>query len=383
MSARHARHGLLLPLVLALAPCYAAPVRVSDGGLVKTPGTGDRAGLEQVSQGFVFANGVVRYQISYHAYWDPAGEGVKQDPEGYLGMPVPTACNWYAGGFLALRCNGLDLGNARPSGLRVVEQGTRGLAEVFWKTPEGQVRLRFLQEAGADYLAVEIATQPAREARSLDLSLRCFPSYFTSWNHRDGWRQAVGPATVTEQGKDAVLDPSRDGWLLYQDTVFDRAKNATDSQGPCAALWLPEQLRSASVQVTNYPVTTALAMKPEVRSVRLAFWDFAGKTNVQALARMKSGAGEVAARLRQLDFRDSQVASFDAAEEQAILQGLLARTPNPDRWIKLLTPLSAEISRGLVSYSGKDLAAEQTVSEALAKYREALWDLRFEALLSD
>ncbi|HEX2988716.1 MAG TPA: hypothetical protein VHS06_11170 [Chloroflexota bacterium] len=380
--------GLLGPLAAASAQVPAgqqpARVQVVDSGLTrKPPAEQGFDGLQYTSQGFTLSNGVVRYGIDYHAYWDAEGKTAKPSPEGYLGMPLPTGCNWYHGGFMSVSFNGLNLGNIAPAVLRVVEQGQRGLIELLWKTAEGQVRIRFLQEPEADYLAAELAVLPTSEIRSLDLSLRCYPSYFTGWNKRDGWRQIIGPMTTTEQGQTKALDPLQDWWLLYQDRVFDYALNRDDSAGPCGLLYLPEQIKSVQVLPTSYPVTTNVTVKPTVRSVRLAFWEFPKKTNAESLQRLRQGAAQVAEHLRQVDFSDSQVAAFDAAGERAALAAMIAKTKEPEAWRQRLAPMLDQVAAAQQAYRSNDLSAEQTASAALAKYRDAVWDLKFEALLSD
>lgn len=376
---------LLAPLA---GPARGAPpglVQVTDSGLIREAPPPDQpalAALQRVRQAFTFANGTARYTLDYHGYWDAKSGAAKPTAEGYLGLPQPSSCNWYGGGFLDVLLDGASLGTIQPAP-RLVEQGPRGLAELLWKAPQGQVRLRVLQEPGQDYLAVEVAFAPPAGDHRLTLALRCFPSYFTSWNKRDGWRQVIGPATQVEQGKTAALDPARDPWLLYQDRVFDVALKAADSAGPCALLLLPEQVAALQVAPTSYPVATTLTLKPEVRSARLALWEFPKKTNAESLQRLREGAAAVTARLRALDFGDSQVAACDLARERAALAAMLAKVKEPGKWQPPLAALLDQVEASRQAARNADLEAERAASEALAKYREAVWELRFEALLSD
>ena len=41
------------------------------------------------------------------------------------------------------------------------------------------------------------------------------------------------------------------------------------------------------------------------------------------------------------------------------------------------------ITTALQAYQGGDFVSEQQAAEAIARFREALWDLKFEALLND
>jgi len=295
-------------------------------------------------------------------------------------MPAPTSANWYGGGFLALTVDGKDLGLTRPS-LRVVARGDRGMIEMLFAAAPTPVRLRFLLEPGTDYIACEIAaTAPLK---SLSLRLNCYPSFFTAWNKRDGWRQVVTPTMTVEQGKEQDLDPAKDAWLLYQDTVFDAAKNPKESAGPCGALILPEQIAAMRAYVSSYPVVTTVTCKPGLTSYRLAFWDFDKQPNAQALEHLKAIGSEVQERLRALDFNDLTVARFDQQAERVTLDGMIARTGAPDKWRQSLVPMFEAIVAAMQAYHGGDFVAEQKAAEAIAKYRDAVWDLKFGALLSD
>ncbi|MCE5239475.1 hypothetical protein LLH23_13445 [bacterium] len=374
---------LVLMGMCALAGAAAAAptgVQVADGGQQIRPVTeGPAAGSDQVGHSLILSNGAVRYGISYNGYWDQQG-GAKATAEGYLGMPVPGSTNWYGGGFMDVVANGKSLGNTRPLPLRVVERGERGLIEVLFPAQPTPVRLRFLLEPDTDYLACEVAANAP--LTSLSLQLRCFPSYFTSWNKRDGWRQVIGPSGTIEQGKDATLQPAQDWWLFYQDTVFDFATNA-DSAGPCAVLMLPEQAQSARVTVGSYPVSTGLTYKPGLRSVRLAFWDFYRQANAPSLQHLRAIAPQVADRLRKLDFNDTGVSGFNVRGERAKLDDLIAHSSDPAKWKQALVPMFEAIATAAEAYRGGDFVAEQRAAEAIAKYREALWDLKFDALLTD
>jgi hypothetical protein len=274
------------------------------------------------------------------------------------------------------------MGDHRPTGLRIVEGGERGMAEILWDIEDAQVRVRFMLEPDCDYLACELAIQPRTDLKRLEMALNCYPSFFTGWHKRDGWRQIVGPATTTEQGEQATLDPAQDYWLLYQDTVFDVASEK-DSAGPGALLIVPDQVSGLTVRPTSYPVSTRLVAKEGVLRWRMAFWDFHKMTNAEALARMQEAAPEVLARLRDADFTDREVAGFNMARERAELDAMIARSSEPDRWKKTLVPLIEKIAAASKADRENDLSAEHAASTAIAEYTEGLWDLKFDALLND
>ncbi|MBU0608297.1 MAG: hypothetical protein KKI08_10430 [Armatimonadetes bacterium] len=373
---------VLLGLCAAATPAIAADtgVQVADKGqTVKEITEGPAAGSEVVGHAFVLTNATCRYGINYNGYWSKDG-GAKATPEGYLGMPLPGSDNWYGGGFLDVVANGKSLGNTRPLPPRTVEQGDRGLIEILFPTQPTPVRLRFLLEPDTDYLVCEIAANAP--LKSLSLNLRCFPSYFTSWNKKDGWRQVISASGMLEQGGDATLQAATDNWFFYQDRVFDFATNA-DSSGPCAVLMLPEQAQSARVVVSSYPVSTGVTCKPDLTSVRLAFWDFRKQPNAAALEHLKAIAPQVAERLRKLDLNDRGVAAFNARGERAKLDELIAHSSDPAKWKQTLVPMFEAITAALDAYKGGDFIAEQKAAEAIAKYREGLWDLKFDALLTD
>ncbi len=371
----------LLVVLTVLGARAGAQVQVSEEHTSKATDSSP-AGYEWTQHRFTLNNGLLRYIIGYQAHWATEGLAVQLSPEGYLGMPGPASANWYGGGFMNILLNGKSLGNERPAGLRLVERGERGMVEVLWDTADAQLRVRFMLEPGSDYLGCELAVQPKTDLKRLELALNCFPSYFTSWNKRDGWRQIVGPTTTVEQGTEATPNPAQDYWLLYQDTVFDTATEK-DSAGPCALLIVPEHVASLKVRPTSYPVSTHLVAAPGVLRWRMAFWDFHRKTNAEALQRLQAGAPDVLVRLREADFADRRVAAFDLARERAELDAMIARSTEPEKWRQSLVPVFEKIAVALGANRGGDLAAEHAASVALEEYAEGLWDLKFDALLND
>jgi len=374
-----ASSGLLL-LACLVMPAAHADVLVTDNGETSRPVTdGPAKGSDLVSHGVILNNGPTRYGLNTVFYVDKNGVARSAD-EGYLGMPVPASDNWYGGGFLDVIANGKSLGGTKPLPLRVVERGRRGLVELLFPTSPAPVRLRFLLEQDSDYLACEIAS--AKPMASLALRLLCFPSYFTAWNHKDGWRQIITPTRTLEQGQNADLPGATDWWLFYQDRIFDVATNA-DSDGPCAALMLPEQVQTIHPDVGSYGVPTSVLCKPALTSLRIAFWDFHQQPNATALKHLRDIAPQVAERLRKLDFNDSRVAAVNAQGERARLDALIAHSSDPAKWQAALMPMFEAITTATQAAQAGDFLAEQKAAEAITKYREALWDVKFDALLND
>ena len=98
---------------------------------------------------------------------------------------------------------------------------------------------------------------------------------------------------------------------------------------------------------------------------------------------LRAIAPQVADHLRKLDFNDTGVAGFNIRGERAKLDDLIAHSSEPAKWQQALVPMFEAIAKAAEAYRGGDFVAEQRAAEALAKYREALWDLKFDALLTD
>ena len=77
------------------------------------------------------------------------------------------------------------------------------------------------------------------------------------------------------------------------------------------------------------------------------------------------------------------VVAFNAQGERAKLEALIAHSSDPAKWKQALTPMFEAITTALTAYQGGDFVAEQKAAEAIAKYRDGLWDLKFDALLTD
>ena len=248
-----------------------------------------------------FSFGGIPYSISYQACVDPAHGGKASPLEGYIGMPQPAACNWYHSGFLFVVLDGRDIGGTPLSSMLVAESGKRAILDMVWHDPAADVRARFLGLPGRDCLFCEVAVEPRQEMKSLALRLRCYPSFFTAYHKREGARRVQTPAVLVKQGEKPAPLPAKDnGWAVYYDEVFDVAKG--EGEGPCAVLVLPEAASEISIAPGGYSVETQITCPPQTRRIRMAFWDFKGRTNAEALARLRDGADAVRKELAALDF---------------------------------------------------------------------------------
>ncbi len=374
-------------LLLALA---TATVTVNDlGRREKTTHYPRHEGHKFVEHTVNLDTGRVLYAIKYCACIDPAHKGRAAPLEGYIGMPRPTSCNWYHSGFLFVRINGVDIGTFFLKSMRVVESGERGAVDLFWDADPARVRVRFLALPGDDKLLCEIALQPKVEVKTFQIMARCYPSYFTAYHGVRGRRTLVTVKRKAHEGEKGPtkveVEPS-ENWLFVCDEVFDPAEGK--GEGPCALLFLPEQVARARVELTNYPVSIILEMRPEVRLARLAFWEFPRTGNVEALRRLREEAPRTEKLLRQISFVPRTLLKFSSLKERKEVEMLCSRLKG---WPKLRQ--FAELARKLLRVGERlreqerkgeiDLALENWALSHLEVYERLKWEAKFEELFAE
>ena len=373
----------LWAVVLAAAGAGVADGEVTVGvGKVTQRPASKAYPLGYTQQTTTIATGKVRYGVLYAAAPDPKHKGRLLASEASFGMPLPSSANWYHGGFLFLRVNTDTINHYPIQSGAVIEQGRRGIADWVWNVPSSVVRVRVLAEENSDHLKVQILLRPKVKITRVAVSLRAYPSFFTSWHKRKGDRHVTTPTRDVKQGQHAKLVPKDDWYLFLYDTVFDVAKGEGD--GPCAVMMLPEQVASAGVQVGSYCVPIELNVKPQQTEVRLAFWDFTGKANADALASLRSRAGALQRSLRETDFRSALLATFDVARERKRVAGYLksggkkaaALRAKADAALDAVARLCDAVRKGEWQLSG-ELAGK------VRAYGKILWDVKFFALLND
>ncbi|OGV73213.1 MAG: hypothetical protein A3K19_30465 [Lentisphaerae bacterium RIFOXYB12_FULL_65_16] len=360
----------------------AAVVAVEDGGARQAPTQyAGHEGHQYENRTITLKTGDTLFSLHYRACVDESHGDRVGIVEGYLGMPQPSNENWYGGGFFRLALNGEDVGSYRLVDVCVSEQGERGQCEWVWETPAATVRLRFLLEAGANHLKAEAVWQPKVEITKASISLLCYPSFFTSWHKRKGERRVITPRTDQPEGKPFDLVPAEDTYLFYCDRIFDVANG--EGKGPCAVLFRPEDTQAGKVSVGGYGTTTDLEVKPGVTQVRMAFWDFTGKTNTAAQAWLAENAVKVRNELTSADFQPQALRTYTAASWSAETATLLADAGESG------APYQSEVERlaGLL----KDLEqtagpggwpAERAVLKALPQLEQTRWQLKIQALLA-
>jgi hypothetical protein len=334
-------------------------------------------------QNAIFDLGAVSYTIGYKACVDPAHGGKVAPLEGYLGMPRPCSCNWYHGGFLFVSLDGRDIGSTPLSSMMVAENGERAMLNLVWHDEAADVRVRFVGLPGRQCLICEIAVDPVQEIEAVEVGLRCYPSFFTAWHKRDGARRIQTPARLIQQGETVSVPADENWWAVYYDEIFDVAKG--EGEGPCAMLLPPGQASEIRFAPGSYAVGTEVRCLAASRRVRLAVWDFRGRTNAEALAYVRDTADAVREDLEQMDFTPRSLGDFDVAgareEAERILESaeareaLGAKAQEIEQWLTDYVPVLQE------GVQTPDVAAEEQLLRALDAYNGFKWDLRIVELL--
>jgi len=332
-----------------------------------------------------FGLGEHGYSISYKAGYDDAHPGEAFPLEGYIGMPRPTNCNWYHSGFLFVRIDGQEVGNTALSTMTVSERDTRGILDLVWHIPQADVRVRFLGLPNRDYLLCEIAIDPRQPLKSVSVGLRCYPSFFTSHHKRVGARIIQTPSTLIAEGERATVPTADNWWALYADKVFD--VGIGEGQGPCAMLLPPDEASEIRFAPGGYAVDTAITYSPETRRMHFAFWDLKGKTNAEALARVREAAEGVKAELAAMDFTPQAVTGFDVesvrADVQRALQSEAAREALGEKIAEIKTWLD-EYAPALEAPTGAaSIAAEEKLLASVSRYYGFTWELKLAELLAE
>jgi hypothetical protein len=323
------------------------------------------------------------YRIAYKACVDPAHGGKAAPIEGYVGMPAPCSCNWYHSGFLFVRLNGRDIGTTPLSSMMVVESGERAILDLVWRDEAANVRARFVGLPGMDCLLCEVAIEPIQEITAVGIDLRCYPSYFTSFHHRDGARRIQTPSALVEQGQDVTVPLTENWWAVYYDEIFDVAKG--EGEGPCSMLIAAPTEGQIRFAPGGYAVGTNISLPAETRTVRMAFWDHKGMTNADARALVAEQAPVVRELLLQADFTPAAVSDFDAAEARAAVERALAsdaarealadRIAQMQAWLEMNAPEAGDTTPGV--------GAQEELLRSIDAYNSFQWEVKLLELLSE
>ncbi len=355
-------------------------VEVLDAGVsirkISSPG---HEGHEHASQDIMLRNDLVGYRVRYCACVDKAHAPLVAPVEGYVGMPQPASCNWYHSGFLRILIDGEDVGKYPLADFSALDSGERGLCRMVWEYPGGRVRLSFVLDPGDRGLKTQILLSPKQPPKSVVVSLNCYPSFFTSHYKRQGARKIVTPGGEVKEGARLAGPAVEHWWALYKDDVFDVARG--EGEGPCAMLLIPAQAETVDFAPGGYAVGTTITFKADQSDLRLAFWDFKGMTNAEALDYMKEHAGQTLAALLNTSFRPLLVEELDLAAERAELDRLAAAVGESDA-LREERKVLAEAEQALLAAREGDWRSEKQLAELVRRYRDNLWELKIEALFA-
>jgi len=338
-------------------------------------------GLPRVTHTIVMDTGAFAYGLRYCAAHDDKRPGIAIPGEGYIGMDRPSGQNWYAGGFFDLQINGQTIGTTPIHSLVGRRSGNRGYVDFVFDTSLSVVRVRFVTIAGDDALYCQALLEPKVEVKSLRLGLRCYPSAFVSNTDR----HVLTPVRDLAQGERAELDPTREWWLLYYDRILDkgRVSSGRTGVGPCSVLWPGFQTEKVSFTVGGYGTDTVMALRPQLRDFRFAFFDYAGKRNKAAIADLRQRADELRQALAAFSFADQSVANWPLAQKQQEIARTLAAMPDKAaaaRYEKWSTELAEQLKLVKSGRAG-GIMAEANAAKTVRKWEQGLPELKLNALL--
>ena len=375
--------GLLVALTTAVW-ADGAPVNVLDGGPQVAAATWEcTAGHKVQKHQITLSCGETRYGLLASGCLDPSHGEKRPCNEGTFGMPVPTSCNFYWGGFLQVKINGTDATAYRCREMRVLERGERGSFQILWAHPDAEVGLRVMLRSGDNHLLTQLVWRPRAGAviKTVQVHVVCYPSFFTTSRHRQGDRHCRTPRTDLAQPKTLTLVPAQYSWLYYYDTIFDRAKG--EGEGPCAMLVEPAAVAGGKVGIGDYAEVTDLDLKPEAGQARFGFYDFVGHTNAEAQSYLDAHGAEDLATLQTTDFRPAIVRNLQPGELQAEALRLLAAAAEDGQVLKpQVDKLLGQVTLLQQAAAGGDWTAEAELAGAILGSADLFWKLRAFAALN-
>lgn len=374
--------SLTLTLTLLLSSAAFAQVLTLDPGGKMAPASHEcTPGHPVLTHLISMQNSLAHYQFRYSGCTDPSHGDLRPSAEGNFGMPEPIGCNWYWGGFFRVAINGVEATKSPLRDMRATEAGARGGFQVIWDHPDAVVSMRLVLPPASNHVRALLRWQPRADktVNNVTVSLTCYPSFFT--NQRKGERHCLTPRTDAKEPQTLTLEPEKDTYFYYYDSVFDTAKG--QGSGPCAAIVAPEALESGVVRITNYPVVTELKLKPDANEARLAFYDLSGRTNAEAEKYLGTCGAQDLQDLQKEDFRPLPLQSLnltaltteatqllaDAAEEGKAYQ------PQMEKLLGEVTALKSDADAG-------DWVAEAKLAQTLSNSADLFWKLKAQALLN-
>lgn len=379
-----ARLGLLLCLAATVAMAQQGKVAAVDSGPKTSPASYEcTSGHSIKRQTISLDSAKVRYAFAYTGCYDPSHGEVHPSAEGHFGMPEPWTGNFYSGGFLEVFVNGKDAITYTLKDMRVLETGERGSFQAVWSHPDGDVGLRVLMLPGGNHVLCDLSWKPraAGAIKTVKMTLRAYPSFFTSFNHRKGERHCQTPRIDLKEPQTLEIVPDKDTYLYYYDAVFDTARG--EGNGPCAALIAPAGVAGGSVNIGDYAEMTAINAKPEEGHIRFALYDFSGHTNADAENYLKTQGAADLAELVQADFRPARVREMDLDKLQADSAKLLADAADDGRQFRpKIDELVGKIGALKPKADAGDWTAEADIAQLLRDSDDLFWRLKIFAALN-
>ncbi len=213
-------------------------------------------------------------------------------------MPSPTNANWYVQGYFTVRLDGKPIHDVAADFRTIRSGGDDAVVEGVWPTAKGKVLIRFGMRGGDDKLLMQVVLPPETKAERWELELRCYPHAFTE--PRD--RRIATAAREVQASRTVDLEGAKEPWVLYFDKRMDRDPS---KGGPCGLVHVPEEVSSAKVMISDYPITTRLVAKPGGRTITVGLWDFTPMNDVRLHRDYLDQSGlEIAGDLAALAGRD-------------------------------------------------------------------------------
>lgn len=369
---------------LRVAAAQEASVSVRDTGVSTHPARWEcTPGHPVEKRDFTLDNGRIRYSFAYSGCVHPSHGEKRPSSEGNFGMPSPTRANFYAGGFLGVIINGEDAITYRVKDMQVLEEGPRGVIQAIFAHPDADVGVRLMLLPGSNHVLCLISWRSREGAtiESVEVKLTTYPSFFTSFHHRQGERHCRTPRTDQQEVSTLEIVPGEDAYLYYYDAIFDVANGEGD--GPCATVLGPTGVIGGRVSIASYPVHSYIDYDPAAGEARLAFYDFAGLTNAEAQAYLDEHWQADQAELAATDFRPLAAQELDVAAFAEQTRALLEQAADDGEALapqveELLDRLEAAQARARAG----DWQAEASLASLLRDSQDLLWKLRIFALLN-
>jgi hypothetical protein len=369
----------LRPLPAAEEPTPPPPptaVSITDDG--QAPWNEPKEGKVRYGSRLYRFSGVTRnYALYLHTQQAKQEDGTWKTTSAGIGMPYPIEGNWFHGGFVAVYGNGQSLQTSDPQ-VEIVETGAHGLLDFTWDHPLAQVRVRFVLLPGSDHLLIEVRWEPKPEQKTLRLDFACFPEgYRVSKPDRLARKQLDRHMITADRDVAQVqkvdLNPATEWWQFYQDNALERSP--TYGPGGCALEFVPEEIETATADITDYTVTTSVTPKLAGGRARFALWDYCGTANVAALKSLREQAPGIRAAMAGDPWLPTAIAKFSPQQENVRLDAL-AKALGSGKAGKI-PALRAQVAtlntqRG-VFLDNRSFAAEGALRQALSDYELAYW----------